>query len=465
MDSCRIDVHLVSGSRGWELDQWNFQPTLSSPALHSIRGDRYRRINRSIAWTLAMKAIVLLLLRHAASGPEWATLHGGRGSPARTLANLLEHPDRSSAGAAFTDRQGHCHLKRMIECNTVGRDPGGGVRHTVGFKCDQISPAQVRLHIDGLPCVREAKIKSVAEDIRRAWPTHRKPSPTLAANDSLTRRTGPSDWNDAVARFYRQAGSAGWLQAASETMGELIPGALQLAFTTSAGPDLHYAHSGGSDGDSFLLETMSTASSHPLIYNCEGKVRCISDVLSAKDWRARAMYRAARPHLKMADAMGSDWRLSDGRMLNVCTIREKRSFTERDRQALTWLAPHLCTAAAMHLGPPPPRNRSAPGHLRILPLDSLSVGAARFEQELSLNLQQVTRTSMAIDSDLCGRIKQWWSRHHANTRRHSRPTRIKSNCGLTVLCVPPGTSTDGAILASQMPRQSGYTKKSEAERS
>lgn len=437
-DGCHLEVFLVSGDHGWELDQWRFRCDVTAPAKHAHRGDRYGRLATALTWTRAMKAIVLLVLRHAATSDTWATVQGGRGTPARTLANLLEHPERSSAATAFSDHRGHCHLKNLLELNTAGRDPGGAVRHAVGFRAHQLPPHQVQVHLDGQPCRDAARLNAVADELATAWSPAVRPAPA-----SPPRPARPTiDLNDAVARFYRDAVQHGWLQATTHSLADLVPGALHLAFTSSRQQEFDYAHSGGTDGDSFLLSTMSTADSHPLIYRCQGQVHSISEVLSATAWRERAMYRAARPHLQMGDALGSDWRLADGRMLNACTIREQRSFTEQDRRALAWLAPHLRNAASLHLGPPTSHRTSR--HLRILPLADLPTGTATFQRELSAHLAPLAPQP---DARLHQQVSQWWRRHQTSSRQRSRASWFRAADGLTVVCVPPGPNRDGAIVA------------------
>lgn len=153
--------------------------------------------------------------------------------------------------------------------------------------------------------------------------------------------TGIAQLNRSIAHFYQKGMTGCPLQASVDLLSEWVSGELHLAFLSDRSGKVTFATSGGNQGRDFLMSTMASARSHPLIYRTHGRVRAISDVLSPGEWSHREMCQAARPFLRMADSMGTDIEIAPGLILSTCAIRDERSFQMSERRRFSLLIPHL----------------------------------------------------------------------------------------------------------------------------
>lgn len=153
--------------------------------------------------------------------------------------------------------------------------------------------------------------------------------------------------NELAASFCGAASREGLVEATIRTMTRLIGGDMHLAFLTHRTGLISHATSDGETGKNLLMNTMSAASSHPLIYQTKGRVMAISDVISSGDWQGREMYQVARPIIQMEDSLGVDIRLNQEVTLSTCVIREQRGFGELDRLLFQQMLPHLLAGAEL----------------------------------------------------------------------------------------------------------------------
>lgn len=150
------------------LERARFIPGSGGGAVASFRGDRFSRVGRSFTWTRAIRALALLLVRHARA--KAAALEGGKGSAAQTLVNLLEHPERSAAAGLFTTDDGVCHLKKIIEAANAGRAPSGGTCWRVWVRAEHLAAGEVRVLMNGrLEPPGSARLEELEADLASAW--------------------------------------------------------------------------------------------------------------------------------------------------------------------------------------------------------------------------------------------------------------------------------------------------------
>lgn len=170
MAKASLQLWFHPSPKGGILERVRFFPRTGASALDSTRGDRFNITGRGYAWTKATKALALLLLRHHAD-PETAAIEGGSESPARTLFNLLEHPERSAAAVPFTEREGLCHLRSFLECTHVARG-----RHRIEVTRARLPPGALVVYIDGAE-VSPFSTAVLRVGLAEAWPDWGRKSP------------------------------------------------------------------------------------------------------------------------------------------------------------------------------------------------------------------------------------------------------------------------------------------------
>jgi hypothetical protein len=354
-----LDFGKIDGSP--TLERVRFRAHEGELVVETFRGDRFGHVGQAFSWTKALRALCLLLVHHATAS-ERGSLIGGPKSPARTLFNLLEHPERSAAAIPFSTPDGICHLSALLERANPGSGPNGATRHWIAVRPEKLPPLSLVIRLNGYTIRDSAQLGDMAKSLSQAWSidpaeNRRPPSPPRPALPST------NTWNERIAGFYHRALTENIVTAAAGTLAVCVPGDLHLAFTASPTREFNFATSAGEAGRQFLLSTMGATASHPLIHRCHGRVRAISDVLDSPSWRERAMYQLARPHLRMEDALGTDLRLpgKDEMIFSLCVIRERRTFAPVERRVFELLTPHLHTALQMGMQP------SAPT-LHVIPL-------------------------------------------------------------------------------------------------
>jgi DNA-binding CsgD family transcriptional regulator len=245
--------------------------------------------------------------------------------------------------------------------------------------------------------------------------------------------------NDRIVGLYRAAREKNALEAVIDTMSELIPGELHLAFTTKSNGEVSFATSAGSEGDHFIMATMSAAESHPLIYQTDREVSAISDVLSTREWQCRDMYHLASPFVKMADSLGTDMRIAPDTTFSTCVIRDGRSFRDDDRSGLHLMIPHFLSILEMNGNAAPNSDR-----FHILPLQSLPC-SIRALHRLLRELPNVCSTVSVSLAD--------WIFHHRTTGPLS-PQSLSfrsSASGCSAVFIPPGRQCEGAVAIRHHP--------------
>lgn len=169
----QIEIHFLSSQKGWVPERVRFLPGWNQLWVDSFRGDRFSQVGRSFSWTRGMRALTLLLVRHLRSTvvEGEARLEGGRESPAQTLVNLLEHPERSTAAQPFTCQAGICHLKKLLESANAGKRPCGTTSWQVWVRAEHLAAGQVAVWMDGVRVEGEdARLSELENDLAQAWP-------------------------------------------------------------------------------------------------------------------------------------------------------------------------------------------------------------------------------------------------------------------------------------------------------
>jgi len=171
--SMQIELQFLPDPKGWVLERVRFASGTGQEWVESFRGDRFSQVGRSFSWTRGIRALVLLLVRHAQQdgGAAEVRLEGGRESPAQTLVNLLEHPERSTAAQPFTCQAGVCHLKKLLEMANAGKQAGGMTCWQVWVRPEHLPPSQTVIMLDGdrLP-LGDPRWLALEKDLRGAWP-------------------------------------------------------------------------------------------------------------------------------------------------------------------------------------------------------------------------------------------------------------------------------------------------------
>ncbi|WP_166443060.1 hypothetical protein [Phragmitibacter flavus] len=150
MEGAQLELEFLQDARGWTLERVRFRPRSGAGVQECFRGDRFARAGRSFAWTKSLKALCLLLARYVLNAEEGSWIEGDESSPAQTLFYLWEHPERSSAAAPFTEEDGLCHLKSLLEVVNAGRSERGKVKRRVCVAGERLPAGAVRLRfLDG----------------------------------------------------------------------------------------------------------------------------------------------------------------------------------------------------------------------------------------------------------------------------------------------------------------------------
>jgi|GEM_PF-3903411 len=245
--------------------------------------------------------------------------------------------------------------------------------------------------------------------------------------------------NDRIADLYRTARKKDALEAVIDTMTELIPGELHLAFVTKKSGEVAFATSAGSDGDHFIMATMSVAESHPLIYQTDREVSAISDVLSTREWQRRDMYHFASPFVRMEDSLGTDVRISPGTTFSTCVIRDGRNFRDGDRDGLHLMIPHFLNILEM--------NENAllgSDRFHILQLQSLP-GSIR-------GLHRLLRELLKVCSTVSGDLAEWILHHRTMGLASPQSQSFRSPASAcTAVFIPPGRQREGAVALRCQP--------------
>lgn len=122
-------------------------------------------------WTPAVKAISILLLKAAASGPEKErsapALIGGVGSPASSLDGALRKQPRWLREMFGCTKSGNARARRLFPRTNSDRRRPGPV--SVNLRGTLLSPEDVTVIIDGDECVSRDRILELAENLEQDW--------------------------------------------------------------------------------------------------------------------------------------------------------------------------------------------------------------------------------------------------------------------------------------------------------
>lgn len=190
--SIQIELQFLSSQKGWTLERVLFLPSQQHDLIDTFRGDRFAKVGRSFSWTRGIRALALLLVRHAsASGMEPEDrLEGGRESPMQTLVHLLEHPERSAAAHPFTTSDGLCHLKKMLDVANAGKRPCGTTFWQVWVRSEHLPPQNIKIVLDGQPLLpNDPRLITLQAELATAWPRWQMPilAKTLPLSPSASR--------------------------------------------------------------------------------------------------------------------------------------------------------------------------------------------------------------------------------------------------------------------------------------
>ncbi len=277
MPGCSAELIFTKSRFQWTLNRIRFVARDGDTARETLWGDRFRHDSPSFAWTRALRALSLLLVRHAVGAPP-AALIGGPDSPVRTLANLLEHPARSSAARPFSDGNGNCQIGALLTLSTAGRNHDGDPEHSIKVCRARLPARRVTIIADGVRIESPADACGLLQCLARAWPHWQQPStpvaPPAEGRPGLTarcRRTTECERNQRIAAFYARALTDGPLTAASGALAEAIDGAVHLTFMAGPRGGFEISTNQGEQGRRFCQATMGAAASNPLLFQCRGK--------------------------------------------------------------------------------------------------------------------------------------------------------------------------------------------------
>ncbi|MBX3742442.1 MAG: hypothetical protein KF712_15760 [Akkermansiaceae bacterium] len=176
----------------WTLEKVTFCPRDGDPAIESIRADRYGRAGRPFAWTKAMRALCLLLLRYKVDPRNSDCMDGNKNSPVQTLYHLLDHPERSAAAIPFTTAEGVCHLKAILSCLNAGIGPDGLPHKRIAIEKDRLPVENLVILANSQPAGDDL-IRHLIADLSKAWPSFAASATPVAPQVELGRFPNSKD--------------------------------------------------------------------------------------------------------------------------------------------------------------------------------------------------------------------------------------------------------------------------------
>lgn len=187
--------------------------------------------------------------------------------------------------------------------------------------------------------------------------------------------------NNAIAAMYRRAFVVGPAAAISETLVTSLRGVNAVAGCLR-GTEVVAFHATEPVFAALLIATTpEVARYHPRFQRADlaGNALLLSDFVSRKDWSETDLYHTGWGELAYEDDLGMNIGLSNGNLMSVALMRERRTFREEDREIFALLAPHMQTLFA----PPSDPDVSALGGL----------GLTRREQEVLFWVSEGKRNS------------------------------------------------------------------------
>lgn len=234
-------------------------------------------------------------------------------------------------------------------------------------------------------------------------------------------------------------------------LGEVIPGEIHLSFLTHGDGEVRFSSDLDERTRGFLTSTLGAAASHPLIYQTHGEIAAISDAISSRQWSNRAMYRHARPYVRMDDALGTDLKLKTASILSTCAIRESRTFRKEERDLYRLMIPHFRSVLEI---------REINGHLgtdvfRIFPFDQLPLSQLALRENfirwMGETFPAIPAKSMVTLATNCAR---WLFQRGSSTSPLLQRLDLEEIWGKCSLIFIPATSCQsGAAVIYIQPRK------------
>ena len=151
--------------------------------------------------------------------------------------------------------------------------------------------------------------------------------------------------NDAIALMYRRAFTIGPAAAISETLVQVLGGVNAVAGSLRGSRVTAFAASDPAFAKILIANTPQIARNHPRFRHVElaGRVLITSDFVTRREWESEELLGPGWTSVPYADDLGVNMMLSNGGVMSVAVMRERRTFREEDREIFSLFVPHLET--------------------------------------------------------------------------------------------------------------------------
>jgi DNA-binding CsgD family transcriptional regulator len=187
--------------------------------------------------------------------------------------------------------------------------------------------------------------------------------------------------NDAIAVMYRRAFTIGPAAAITETLVRTIGGVNAVAGSLRGTQVTAFSATSPVFAKLLMENTRQIARNHPRFRHVElaGTVLLTSDFVTKREWESEELFGPGWKSLPYADDLGANMVLSNGGVMSVAVMRDRRTFRKEEREILSLFLPHIETL----LSPAPTPDAS-----------SLSgLGLTRREQEVLFWVSEGKRNS------------------------------------------------------------------------
>lgn len=176
--------------------------------------------------------------------------------------------------------------------------------------------------------------------------------------------------NEAIATMYRRSFTVGAAAAITETIMKIVGGVNAVAGSLRGTQITAFAATEPAFAKLLIENTAQIARNHPRFRYpaLAGNVLVTSDFLSARGFDREELFGPGWESVPYQDDSGVNMPLSNGGVMSVSLIRERRSFRQEDREIFSLLLPHMETL----LSPSPTPDASSLG----------GMGLTRREQEV-----------------------------------------------------------------------------------
>jgi hypothetical protein len=160
--------------------------------------------------------------------------------------------------------------------------------------------------------------------------------------------------NDAIALMYRRAFSIGPAAAITETLVKTLGGVNAVAGSLHGTQVTAFAASDPEFARLLIQNTPHIARNHPRfrLVALAGTVLLTSEHVSKRQWESKDLFGPGWKTLPYEDDLGSNMVLSNGGVMSVALMRERRTFRKEDREIFSLLltAPGDAALARAHAG-------------------------------------------------------------------------------------------------------------------